>query len=116
MIDKIIEFIYEASFQKRPKKLQNHVFVLCSPKRIKPQPGEFINVDMKLSIHTLEQIITACIVLTTLTKNRVCMESYQHMSSNNNKNSICNEYLLLKSPWKIHFELINRSTNTVFSI
>ena len=72
---------------------------------------------MKLSIHTLEQIITACIVLTTLTKNVVCKESYQHMSSNNNKNSICNDYLLVNRPWKIiHFELINGSTNTVFSI
>ena len=50
MDDKIIEFIYDSSLQKRLKKLQNNVFVLYSPKRIKLRPGEFINVDMELSV------------------------------------------------------------------
>ena len=114
MCDKITEFIYDGSLQKRHKKLQDNVFVLYLSKRIKLRPGEFINVDMKLSVHTHEQIIAACILLPTLTKNGLCMESYQYMSSNNNKNSICNTHQLVNSPWKIHFELINRSTNTLF--
>ena len=44
------------------------------------------------------------------------MESYQYMSSNNNKNSICNASQPINLPWKVHFELVNRTTNTVFSI
>ena len=71
---------------------------------------------MKLSVHTYEQIIPACILLPMLTKNRLCMESYQYMSSNNNKNSICNASQPINLPWKVHFELVNRTTNTVFSI
>ena len=69
---------------------------------------------MKLSVHTYEQIIPACILLPMLTKNRLCMESYQYMSSNNNKNSICNASQPINLPWKVHFELVNRTTNTVF--
>ena len=63
MDDKIIEFVYDSSLQKRLKKLQNNVFVLYSPKRIKLQPEEFINVDMKLSVRLSEQIIAACVLL-----------------------------------------------------
>ena len=51
-----------------------------------------------------------------LTKNELCMESYQYMSSNNNKNSVFNASQPIILPWKVHFELANRTTNTVFSI
>ena len=91
---KIIEFIFDSSLQKQPKKFQNNVFVLHSPKRIKVRPGEFINVDMKLSVRMPQQIIAACVLLPTL----------------------CNASQLINLPWKIHFELVNRSMNTVFSI
>ena len=69
---------------------------------------------MKLSVRTYEQIIPACILLPMLTKNRLCMESYQYMSSNNNKNSIYNASQPINLPWKVHFELVNRTANTVF--
>ena len=47
MSNKVIEFIYNKTL-KRPKKLQNNVFVLYSPPRIRLQPGEFKKVDIKL--------------------------------------------------------------------
>ena len=53
MNDKITEFIYAASLQNRPKKLQNNVFVLFSPKRIKLRDQEnclFIHLN-KLFLH-----------------------------------------------------------------
>ena len=59
MSNKVIEFIYDKTL-KRPKKLQNNVFVLYSTPRIRLQPGEFKKVDIKLSICLPEQIITAC--------------------------------------------------------
>ena len=67
MGDKIIEFIYDGSLQKRPKKLQN-IFLLYSSKRIKLRLREFMNVGMKLSVHMPEQIIAACMLLPTLTE------------------------------------------------
>ena len=62
MVDEIIELIYNSSLQKRPKKLQNNVFVLYFPKRIKLRPVEFINVDMKLPVRIPEEIIAACVL------------------------------------------------------
>ena len=84
MVDKIIELIYNSSLQKRPKKLQNNVFMLYFPKRIKLRPGEFINVDMKLPVRIPEEIIAACVLLPTLCTNGLCMESFQYISANNN--------------------------------
>ena len=46
MTIKKIEFIYRI---RRPKKLENHVFVLYSPEGIKLQPGETKMLDMKLN-------------------------------------------------------------------
>ena len=42
------------------------------------------------------------------------MESFQNVSANNN--NICNASQAINLRWKVHFELINRSTNTFFSI
>ena len=60
-----------------------------------------------------EQTIAACVLLQTLCKNGLCIESFQYISADGN---ICNVNQPIKLPWKIHFELVNRSTNTVFSI
>ena len=67
--DKIIKFIYDSGSQKGPKQLQNNVFVLYSPQRIKLRPGEFKHVNMKLAVRMPEQIIAACVLLPTLSKN-----------------------------------------------
>ena len=113
MSDKIIEFVYNSSLQKRPKKLQNNVFVLYLPKRIKLRPEEFINVEMKQSFCLPKQIIATCILLPTLCKNGLCTESFQYISADNN---ICNASQPINLPWKMHLELANRSTKTVFLI
>ena len=110
---KNIQFIYNSSLEKQPQKLQNKVFVWYSLKRIKLRPGEFINIDVKWSVCLPEQIIAACVLLPTLCKNVLCMESFQYISTYTN---ICNANQLINLPWKVHFELVNRSTNTVFSI
>ena len=43
-----IKFYYKAT--KRPKLLENNVFVLYSPQKLKFQPGEKKIVDMKIKI------------------------------------------------------------------
>ena len=68
---------------------------------------------MKLSACMPEQIIAACVLLPTLSNNGLSMESFQYISTNNN---ICNASQPINLPWIVHFELVNRSTNTIFSI
>ena len=69
---------------------------------------------MKLSVCMPEQIIAACVLLQTLFKNGFCMEGFQFFSANNN--NICSVSQFINFPWKVHFELVNRSANTIFSI
>ena len=68
---------------------------------------------MKLSVCLPEQIIATYVLLPTLCKNGLCMESFQYILANNN---ICNASQSINLPWKEHFELGNRNTNTHFSI
>ena len=105
--DKIIKFIYNSGSQKGPKQLQNNVFVLYSPQRIKLRPGEFKHVNMKLVVRIPEEIIAACVLLPTLSKNGLKLESFQCISADNN---ICNTNQPANLPWKIKFDLVNRST------
>ena len=48
-MNQIVELIYDRT-TGRPRRLKNNVFVLYSPKRIRIQPGEKININMKLKI------------------------------------------------------------------
>ena len=67
MSEKFIEFIYDKAL-KRPKRLQNNVFVLYLSDRIKAKPGEYKKNDMKLSIRPPEQIITVSTLLSSFSK------------------------------------------------
>ena len=67
----------------------------------------------ELSVSMPEQIITACILLSTISKNGLRMESFKYILADNN---ICNTNQPINLPWKVHFELVNRSASTVFSI
>ena len=70
-----------------------------------------MNVDMKLSICLPKEIIAAFILLPTLCKNGLCMESFQYMLADDN---ICNASQPINLPWKIHFELVNaKESNSV---
>ena len=77
---KIIEFIY-GGLQKRLKQLESNVFVLYLPERIKLQPGEFKHVNMKVVACVPEQTVAACVLLPTLSKNGLKLESLQYIST-----------------------------------
>ena len=59
-----IEFHYKI---KRPKLLENNVFVLYSPQRLKFEPGEKKIVDMKLNIKFPTNVRGSCRLLFQLT-------------------------------------------------
>ena len=82
MSNRFIEFIYDKTL-KRPKKLRNIVFVLYSPERIRLQPGELKNVDMKLSIRLQNEIIATCVLLPSFSKNGLKLENCQYISVDN---------------------------------
>ena len=54
-----IEFIYDKTV-RRPKRLENNVFILYAPERIRLQPGEIKEVNMKLKLKISRNIIGTC--------------------------------------------------------
>ena len=59
-----IKFIYDQTVQ-RPKRLENNVFILYAPERIRLQPGEIKEVKMKLKLKISRNVIGTCILLQT---------------------------------------------------
>ena len=55
-MNRTVEFIYDRMV-RRPRRLQNNVFVLYCPKKIRIQPGEKINIDIKLKIRMHKNIL-----------------------------------------------------------
>ena len=54
----IFKFYYSTS-TRRPKKLENNVFIIYSPERIKLQPGErkFIDTQIKLYFSKMSTVL-----------------------------------------------------------
>lgn len=111
MGEKSFEFLYDKTL-KQPKRLQNNLFVLYLSERIKVQPGENKKIEMKLSICLPQQIITACALLPSFSENGLKVENCHHISTGNN---MMNFNQPINSPWKLKFDLVNRSNNTTFS-
>ena len=109
---KIVEFIYDKMI-KRPKRLWNNVFVLYLPERIRLQPGETAKLDVKISICPPNQIIFGCTLLPIFCKNGLKLENCFHISADNNTMNL-NQPINL--PSKLQVELVNRRSNTTFSI
>ena len=82
-MNRTVEFIYNRT-TRRPRRLKNNVFVLYSPKRIRIQAGEKINIDMKLKIRMQKNIVGSCTLLQTFEENGIKLLNSQHISSEAN--------------------------------
>ena len=91
----------------------NNVFVLYPPERIQLQPGKTTKVDMKLSIRPPNQIIFGYTLLSIFCKNGLKLENCFHISAENNTMNLNQP---INIPWKLQVELVNRRSNTTFSI
>ena len=90
-----IKFHYKT---KRPKLLENNVFVLYSPQKLKFEPGEKKMVDMKLNIKFSTNITGSCRLLFQLSNAGLYLQNSNHLSGNTN----------------LHFEIFNSNmTQTV---
>ena len=83
---------------KRPKLLENNVFVLYSPNKLKFQPGEKKIVDMKLNIKFPTNVRGSCRLLFQLTNAGLQLQNSNYLSADTN----------------LHFEILNSNmTQTV---
>ena len=55
MNGKTVGFIYKLT--RRPKRLQNNVFVLYASERIRIQPGEVKKINMKLKLRLPSELV-----------------------------------------------------------
>ena len=76
-----IRFYYKI---KKPKLLENNVFVLYSPERLKFEPGQKKMVDMKLNITFPTQVTGSCKLLLQLSNAGLCLQNANHLSQNTN--------------------------------
>ena len=115
-----IEFIYDKTV-RRPKRLENNVFILYAPERIRLQPGEVKEVNMKLKLKISRNIIGTCILLQTFSNHGLKLLNSNTIAQSEN-NRILQNHLDRDEdddnlpPWFLSFELQNKSLNKIFQI
>ena len=92
-----IKFHYKI---KKPMLLENDVFVLYAPQRLKFEPGEKKMVDMKLNIKFSANVTGSCRLLFELRNHGLILQNSNYLSGNTN----------------LHFEIINSSMTQTLEI
>ena len=85
---------------KKPMLLENDVFVLYAPQRLKFEPGEKKMVDMKLNIKFSADVTGSCRLLFELRNHGLCLQNSNYLSGNTN----------------LHFEILNSSMTQTLEI
>ena len=96
-MSRVVQFYYQI---KRPKFLENDVFILYSPQKLKFEPGEKKIVDMKLNIKFPSNVRGGCRLLFQLSN-----AGLQLLNSN-----------YLSEDAKLHFELLNSNITRAIEI
>ena len=102
-----VKFQYKS---KRPKKLDNDVFVIYSPKRITINPGEIKHVNMQLKIFLPRNIEGTCRLLLSLSNQKLKLLNSSLISQRYNQNIEIEEIYEDKNnlpPWNLNFEILN---------
>ena len=99
----------EISYSKRrPKKLENGVFVLYTPERIKLQPGEIKIVDMKLHLKLSKNFVKGCVLLPSLISHNIKLLNAYNIS--------IGSLTLEDSQYRIVFEIQNRNMDKTIQL
>ena len=107
----IIKIFYQKS-TRRPKRLENNVFVIYSPEKIKLQPGESKVVNMGVKIKFSKNIVGSCAILQSLSNYGLKLLNSGTISQEFNSN--IDNFLTLSEnddlpPWTLIFEIFNKS-------
>ena len=112
-----IKFYYHKS-TRRPKRLENNVFVIYSPERIKLQPGETKSVNMGIKIKFSKNIEAGCRILYSLSNYGLKLLNSNTISQEMNLN--IDNFLIVDEnnlpPWSLIFELFNKSFTETLQI
>ena len=111
----IFKFHYSAS-TRRPKKLENNVFIIYSPERIKLQPGKRKLIDTRVKLYFSKNVNGSCRLLYSYQHQGLKLLNPKYISQEINAN-IDNFFTIDENnlpPWKLIFELYNTSlTETI---
>ena len=113
----IVKFYYD-KMTRRPKRLENNVFVLYSPQRIKLQPGESITINMGVKINLSKNIEGSCTILHSLSNYGLKLLNSNTISQkyNSNIDNFLNHDVDNLPPWILTFELFNKSFTQTLQI
>ena len=95
---------------KRPKMLDNDVFVIYSPERININPGEKKNINMQLKIFLPKNIEGSCRLLLSLSNQKLKLLNSSLISQKYNRNIEIEEIYQRGNnlpPWNLIFEILN---------
>ena len=113
----IVTFYYHKLI-RRPKRLENNVFVIYSPERIKLQLGETKSVNMGIQIKFSKNIEAGCRILYSLSNYGLKLLNSNTISQEINSN--IDNFLTVDEnnlpPWILVFELFNKSFTDTLQI
>ena len=104
----IVKFFNQKS-TRRPRRLENNVFVIYSPEKIKLQPGEMKFVNMGVKIKIPKNITGSCIILQSLS-------NYGLKLLNSNRQNLLTIDENDLPTWTLTFELFNKSFTRTLQI
>ena len=104
----VVKFFYQKS-TRRPRRLENNVFVIYSPEKIKLQPGEMKFVNMGVKIKIPKNITGNCIILQSLS-------NYGLKLLNSNRQNLLTIDENDLPTWTLTFELFNKSFTRTLQI
>ena len=102
--------IYYKSTTRRPKRLENNVFVIYSPETITIYPGENKNINMQIKISLPKRIETSYKLLLNITNQKLILLNSSIISQEFNPNIEIDKYYEKENDlplWNLNVELFN---------
>ena len=103
---------------RRPKRLENNVFVTYSPEKIKLRPGETKIINMRVKIKFSKNITGSCRILQSLSSYGLKLLNSNTISQefNSNIQNFLTVYENDLPGWILTFELFNKNFNRTIEI
>ena len=108
----IITFTYKKTTRK-PKRLENNVFIIYSPEKIKLEPWENKIINMQIKIFFPKRIEGSCRLLYSISNEKIILMNSNIISQEINSNIEMGTYYNENDlpPWNLNFELFNWNFN-----